>query len=151
MANAAAVIPLDYGGTDLQTDPIGWLFEIKRGLNEPAEVRGIDLVISHLAGQVSGSREGHRRLIELRGPVMGQGADEATQRADFADMRETLRALFDPKVTRVLTATLENGATATINAKTLNAAWIEVTPTWFNVSIELESLDPDWVITPAGS
>ena len=151
MTNAAAAIALTYDGTDLQEDPFGVFLEIERGLNEPAEVRGIDVVIPHASGQTAGSRLGHRRLIELRGYVLGQGADESAQRSDFAAMREALRALFDPTTTKVLSATLEDGATATINARTLNAAWVKIGPAYFSVSIELESVDPDWDITPAAS
>lgn len=153
MTNAAAVIGLDYGGTDLQEDPFGIFLEVIHGLNESPAVRGVDVTVPGRDGQVVGSRVVHVTAIELEGYVAGQGSDESAQRADFAAMRTTLKALFDPTTSATLTATLEDGATATITARALGNGllWAQVTPACARLNVTLESVDPEWVVTPAGS
>lgn len=148
MTNAVAVIGLTFDGTDVQDADFGIFLEIVRGLNEGASVRGTDWVVPGRAGRIAGNREGDRLPIELRGVVMGDGVGLAAQRADFAALREQVRALFptdgDPAP---LVATLEDGSTATIQARTINRAWIDGDAD-AELSIEMESVDPDWVIEP---
>lgn len=153
MTNAAAVIGLDYGGTDLQENPFGIFLEVIRGLNETPAVRGVDVTVPGRDGQVAGSRVVHVLPIELEGYIAGQGSDEDTARADFATMRTQLKALFDPTVSRTLTATLEDGSTATITARALGGGmlWAQIVPACARLNVTLESVDPEWVVTPAGS
>jgi len=148
MANAAAVIGLTYAGTSVQDGTIGLFLEIRRGLNEIAEVRGKDTVIPSAVGRRLRNRVRDRRVIELFGYVMGNGTGEAVQRADFRGLVDTLQGLFDPTTSAALVATLENGGTATIAARTVNMVWgNEKLPALRSVSIELESVDPEWVLT----
>lgn len=148
----APVKDLTYGGTDIQ-DLRGIYLEIVSGLAEPPSVRGADTVVPGRPGRIRRNRVADTQPIELRGWVCGDGDGEAAQRADFATNRAAFRALFSPTAgDRVLSCTLEDGSTATINASALAATiWNQIVPTYAEVSVRLESVDPDWVITPAGS
>lgn len=251
MANPAASIPLTFGGTDLQQNPIGIFLEIVEGLAGTATVRGTDTIVPGLAGRIARNRKADVRRIELRGLVAGTGneietvaitgaptggtftltfqgqttagiawdataatiqtalealsnvapgdvvvtggpmpgtvtvyfggayartdvtqmtgsaagltggtpvltvatltsggATEAAQSASFWTLVATLRALFDPTASPAsLIATLPNGTTATILARTLpTMMWDQVLPSLARVTIELESVAPDWTI-----
>jgi hypothetical protein len=147
MSSDAAVVGLTYRGSDVQVIT-GIFLEIVRGLVEPVEVRGVDLIVPSAAGQVVRNRVGHRLGIELRGFIRGVGAtDEDDDRAAFATARAAFRTLFDPALDPgALVATLEDGSSQTIDARTLNVIPDVVVPTWVNVSVELESVDPDWTV-----
>lgn len=148
MSSDAAVVGLTYRGTDIQ-DIDGIFLEIVRGLTEVVEVRGQDLIVPAREGQIVRNRVGHRLPIELRGWIRGVGAsDEDDDRTDFATNRTAFRALFNPRLDPgALVATLEDGSTQTIDARTLNVITDPVVPTFERVSVELESVDPDWVVT----
>ena len=146
MSSAVAVIGLTYRGTDIQVLE-GIFLEIVRGLGDVPAVRGVDIVVPARAGRIVRNRVGDYLSIELLGIVGGSGADEAAQRSDFADRRAAMRALFDPTLAPgALVATLENATTATIAARSLNIVWDQVVPTLARVSVEMESVDPDWVV-----
>jgi hypothetical protein len=152
MTNAAIAIGLTYDGTDLQDANPGWLFELVRGLNETPDVRGVDLVVPARAYRSVRNRVADQMPIELQGHVMGVGADEDAQRADFRGLVNDLRTLFDPtREPADLVATLEDGSTATISARPLpGMVWDQVVPSYGRVSIQLQGLS-DWTITSAGS
>jgi hypothetical protein len=144
MSTAVATIGLTYRGTDIQILD-GIFLEIVRGLTEVVEVRGVDLIVPAYAGQIVRNRVGHRLAIELRGWVRGTGASETPQREDIAAQRAAFRALFDPRLDPGdLVATLEDGTQQTIVARTLNILSVEIVPTFYQVSVELESVAPDW-------
>ena len=150
MTSAAAVVGLTYRGTDIQ-DLDGIFLEIYRGLFEPVEVRGVDLVVPSATGQSVRNRKGHRRSIGLRGWIRGVDSsapiDEAGDRADFATNRAAFETLFDPTLDPgALVATLEDGSSRTIDARTLNAIPDQAVPTLVYVDIELESVDPNWTV-----
>lgn len=146
MTNAAAPIGLTANSTDVQDADLGIFLEIVRGLNESPSVRGTDTIVPGLAGRVARNRVADVLTIELRGIVTGAGADEAAQRSDYRTNVNTVRALFDPTSLVTLVAALEDGTSATITARPLNLVWDQLLPTLANVSIEMESIDPDWVI-----
>lgn len=151
MTTAVAVVGLTFSGTDIQQlDSI--FLEIRRGLGEVVDVRGVDLVVPSRAGQIVRNRVGHRLSILLEGYVRGVGmltsgeTAESSDRDAFATNRAALRALFDPTAApAALLATLEDGTSQTIDARTLNIVFDELVPTHHRVSIEMESVDPDWV------
>jgi hypothetical protein len=150
MTSTAAVVGLTYRGTDIQ-DTDGIFLEIYRGLVEPVEVRGQDLIVPAFAGQIVRNRQGHRLGIGLRGWIRGVDAsapiDEAGDRSDFATNRTAFRALFDRRLDPgALVATLEDGSSLTIDARTLNVIPDQVVPTLVYVDVELESVDPDWAV-----
>lgn len=151
MTTAAAVVALTYGGQDVQ-DLDGIFLEIYRGLpGEHASMRGVDTVVPGRAGQTRRNRVADVRIIGLRGWIRGTGANEAAQRADYAANRLAFGALFDPTAgDQELVATLEDGSTATIDAQaTERTIWNRVVPSMAYVDVELDSVDPDWVL--AGS
>jgi hypothetical protein len=233
MSSPLAVIGLTFDGTDVQRSDLGIFLELVRGLGEPPEVRGVDVVIPARSGRYVRNRVADRLVIELRGYVMGTGApamapetaggadttltadaaagaavivvasngsmtagdylrigdtgeteirriapggisgttitltaplawahdsgdqvrevDSAGSSGDRANFRanaHAVRTLFDPTAEPAdLVAALEDGSTATIAARTLNAVWDQRAPEIAAVSIELESVDPDWSIT----
>jgi hypothetical protein len=129
----------------------GIFLEIYRGLIEPLEVRGIDLIVPSASGQVVRNRVGHRLAIGLRGWIRGVDTsapiNEAGDRSDFATNRAAFRVLFDPALDPgALVATLEDGSSLTIDARTLNVIPDQVVPTLVYVDVELESIDPDWTV-----
>lgn len=149
MTNPYATIALTFGGTDIQESPIGIFLEIVRGLNEVPQVRGTDTVVPGLAGRIPRSRVGDRLTIELRGHIAGIGANDATRQDDFRTRVMAVRALFDPRsMPADLVAELEDGSTATIAARTMNIVPDQVHPSVAKISIELESVSPDWSIVP---
>jgi hypothetical protein len=125
------------------------------GLDSGPQVRGVDTLIPSAAGMVPRNRVRHIRRIVLEGFVMGTGADHDAQRADFRDAIEEMRDLFDPTLSAgTLIVDLEDGGTATISARTMpeEPEWGEDSlPTYRALSVELEAVGDDWVITPAGS
>lgn len=136
-------------GTGDYTGQVRLALQVVRGLDEPADVRGADTVIPAGTGRVARNRVADRRTIELAGFVAGTGGDEAAQRADFRAAVEQLRALFDPtRAPATLSVLLEDGAsTATILARPVNMAYSDgPLPSYREVSIELESVVPDWTI-----
>lgn len=153
MTTPVAVVGLTYDGTDVQDADLGLFLEIVKGLNETPEVRGTDTTVPGLDGRIPRNRVTDRLAIELRGMLMATGMDESAQRSDFATMRQQVRMLFDPtKMPADLVAELEDGSTATISARPLpTLLWRQGPPGYAELSVELESVDPDWVIVPAGS
>ena len=76
-------------------------------------------------------------------------AGSSGDRATFRTNVKVLRALFDPTAEPAnLVAALEDGTTATIAARALpTSLWTQHTPDVAEVDYELESVDPDWVIS----
>lgn len=145
MTTEAAPVTLTYDSTDIQ-DLDGIFLEIIRGApGEPAEVRGRDDVALGRDGRVARNRRRDVRIIELSGWVKGTGSDEEDQREDYWDNRLALEALFSTGTTDVLQATLPNGDTYTINTRCRPPMLFrQIVPAFATVSIELESVDPDW-------
>ncbi len=147
MTTNAAAIGLTFHGVDIQ-DLDGIYLELVRGVNEVAEVRGVDLVVPSRPGQIKRNRVRHRLPIELRGWIRGVASSEATDRADFVANREVFKALFDPtREPGDLNVTLEDGSTEDISVRTLNVIAETIVPTFVRVSVEMESVGLDLTIT----
>lgn len=153
MTNAVAVIGVSYDGTDVQQNPMGIFLELVGGLNETPRVRGTDVIVPGLAGRVVRNRKADGFVVELRGYVSGSGVDEEAERASFRALVTSLRTLFDPtRDPADLVATLEDGSTATCSARPLpTMVYNQQVPSMAVLSVELESVDGDWVLEPAGS
>jgi hypothetical protein len=153
--------------TGLTVDGVDWtrtdlriLARVTTGLHDGLEVRGVDYTIPGTAGQVPFGRMANQLTITAEGLVMGQGADEAAQRADFLATRRTIYDLMrgdrDPYTLEV---TLEDGSTATIDARPLRVEWgPEVIPTyrefiayWLAVGDATGSVSPEWTFSEDGS
>jgi hypothetical protein len=153
VTSPVTTLPLTFDGVDVQDSDLGIFLQITAGLNDVPEVRGIDVTIPSLAGKTPRNRKADRLRILLAGWVRGNGVDTTSQRSDYRTNVKTIRTLFDPTQTpKVLSVDLEDGTVATINARPLSLAWNDVLPSEFSyVSVELESVDPDWVFTAMGS
>lgn len=148
-----AIIDLTFDGDSLQLTDLSLFLTITFGLNEPPEVRGEDVTIPYLAGQVPRPRRAHNRRIVLEGHVRGEGADQAAQRAGYRALVRYLNDLFDTaRMPADLVASLEDGSTATIAARPLNMIVTErVASEFASLSIELLSVAPNWTYDEAGS
>lgn len=71
-----------------------WL-DIHSGFSEPADVRGDDLVIPQKHGMAEMDRYKHRRIIELRGHVRGDGPTVLERQQDWRAATEVLMAVMD--------------------------------------------------------
>jgi len=142
----------NYDGTPLVSDVSNeprLLIRLVRGLDEAPEVRGVDTIIPGSAGRIARARVWDRRVIELGGLIMGTGTTDAEQLEDTRAALEELRVLFDPtRQPATLIITLEDGGTATITARPVNmVVGPDEVPQRREVSIELEAVDEDWVVT----
>jgi hypothetical protein len=145
MTSSAAVVTLTYDGNDVQ-DIDGIFLDLYRGgPGDIPEVRGEDDVIPGLDGRVVRNRRMDRLTIELRGFVRGTGTTETDQREDYWDNRILLASWFDPTSTGPLVATLPGGLEFTIQARTLPPfVFNQHVPSYAEVSVQLESADPEW-------
>lgn len=144
------VTAVTFDGTDLVPPSHSYVLWIAQGLNAVPTVRGKDSLIARAAGRTPRSRVADTLSIEIVGWVLAQGTTLALAVADYRASIEALKALFDPALDpRVLQATLEDGTTATINARAVPPLLItENVPSHVaRVSAALESVDPYWVIT----
>jgi hypothetical protein len=133
---------------------------VTSGLYDGLEVRGVDYTIPGTAGQVPFGRLAHQRMIAAEGMVMGAGADESAQRADFMvlcrALGDTMRGDHDPYT---IVVTLEDGSTATISARPLRIEWgpddlptyREFLAYWLAVGDASAPTAPDWVFSGDGS
>lgn len=142
MTSAVASIGLTYRGTDVQQSNLGIFLELRQGFNETPAVRGADVIVPGKVGRILGTRMRDTRRVILEGIVQGAAGTEATS---FRTLANTVIALFDPTISGNLVATMEDGSTKTLACRTLNSIWDQVgSPYFARVSIELESVTPDW-------
>jgi hypothetical protein len=152
VADLAAISSLTYDGTSIQeTSPIGIFIEITKGLNESPAVRGEDDVVASRSGRSSYPRLADVLAIEGEGVVLGTDDPDDGQ-SDFRSSMATLRALLagGKLAPKVLAGVLEDGSSATINARVVDYQVSEQGASLAaEVKVAWESVDPDWVITPA--
>lgn len=145
---------LSYEGTNLQSGTRIFLQLSEGGPDDTPETRGENRTIPYRSGQVYAPRREHRLTILLKGWVAGSGSTEVAQRADTADARQTLRALFDPTAgPGTLHVESEDGVEWTIEAYPEVIVWEpmdEGIPTFRHVQVRLIACDPPhW--SPTGS
>lgn len=145
MSTAVAPVTLTYSGTDIQ-DLEGIFLEIIRGApGEPSEVRGRNDIALGRDGQVVRNKRVNLRIVELVGWIKGTGATEATQRSDYWDNRLDFEALFSAVDVDDLVATLPNGESYTLSCRLRPPVLFrQIAPAYATLSLELESVDPDW-------
>lgn len=152
MTTALGIIGLTYAATDLQQSDLTIFFQITQGVNEAPSVRGKDVTVPGLAGQVARNRRADRLDILLAGHVMGDGATTALAREDYRTNARAVRILFDPaRDPADLVATMEDGSTWTISCRPDGPPiWNEdIASEFAQVSVKLFSVDPDWTIVEA--
>ena len=142
-----------FRGLTLDDVSTGIYFELTRGFLDPPAVRGTDYTVAAKAGRFTGNRIADVNTIILDGYVLGD------TEADFLANRQLLYAVLAESgvVPGTLSVTgpklgLALGTVATIDARVRN--WIPgkvIALATQAFSIELESVDPDWVISGSGS
>lgn len=148
MTSPVASIGVEYDATDLQEADLSLFLEIMSGLSaDGLEIRGKDVTVPSLAGRIPRNRKGDTRRIELRGHIRGMGVDQDTRRAHYRALCDLLAILFDPtRDPAALIATVEDSTQRTIDARPLPSLVINerVKSEFAEVSVVLESVDPDW-------
>lgn len=146
MTSPVAVIGLTYAATDVQEADLGVFLELVRGLNELPAVRGMDVVVPGRRFRIPRNRIADTLILELRGMVRGEGADEDAQRADFRNKVDALQVLFSTeRVPADLVATCEDLTVRTISCRPVNLAWSQILPSYAALSVELEAFE-DWTV-----
>lgn len=150
---AGYVSDLAFAATDLQPSDRSFVLWVERGLNDIPTVRGEDIVVPHLTGRTAAARVADTMIIELKGWILANGATPDIIAGAFRTVVEALKAVFDPAAGyQTLSATLEDGSAATIQARVTALVIDEkVASHVASVDVQMESIDPYWVITPAGS
>lgn len=131
-------------------DPDGVFLEITKGFLMPPATRGEDYVIASAAGRSSGNREADVLRLLAEGYVAG--ATPTVWRANtdaLAAVLDEVDAVPGTLTVRGPLYGLAAGESAVISARVVNAVEGPITAymrqTW---SIELESVDPYWVLVP---
>lgn len=149
------ITTLTCDGTVVMRDD-GLFLSIKKGLGEVPSVRGVDQVVPRREGKIARARVGDKMALELEGLVRGipdEGDDDPSEAAAYYTLVAEVRAIFDPtKDPWVLSVEMPNGDTWSINVRTVPPLlWEEIIPSRLaRLNVALESVDPDWTITPAG-
>lgn len=142
---APAILGLTFDGTDVQ-DTDGLFLQIISGLFDGLDVRGKDVVVPYLAGQVPRARRADTRRILLVGWCRGSGSTQDDRVLSYRAERANMMNLFDvTAMPATLEVTYPDASTKSISARTLNlVATEDVLAEFATVSIELLSTDPDW-------
>lgn len=152
MADLARIHDLTADGDSIQEDPIGVWLELTRGIDELPAVRGADQLVPRSAGRIPRARVADHLSLELEGVVLGvpDFPDDPDGSISYRTKMLALRTLFDrTKEPWVLSGVLEDGSTATINVRTVEYVPItKVAGLASELKVALESVDPDWAITP---
>ncbi len=132
----------------------GHCFNIVEGLHEPAQVRGKDNIAPGRDGRYPGNRRLDIRTIVLDGYIRGIGATAVERSQSWHALTRSVMAVFGMELdpgTLTLSTTAEGflGITA---AYSISARVTDVMPgpiknlmSFQEWSIELTSIDPDWV------
>lgn len=150
MSHSGVATAITADGVDLTRSDGKIIFRITRGLDEVPEVRGTDTIVPSLQGRIPRDRRLDRLIIEAEGMVMGTGADESAQRADFVSSMEAIRDVMNPvQDPYVLSITREDGTTRTIMARPQNIVWEDdFIPTYREGTLQWESVDgADWGVS----
>jgi len=153
VGDLAAIHSLTYDSTTIQESTIGIFLELTRGLNEIPKTRGEDDIVASASGRTAYLHVADILPLELAGVVLGTGSTVDDQQASFRTKMAALRALLasGSLLPKILAGTLEDDSTATISARVVDVQVDErVASLAAEVKVALESVDPDWVITPAG-
>jgi hypothetical protein len=152
MTSDVATLGLTFSGTDVQ-DFEGLFLEVVSGLYDGTDVRGEDVTIPYLEGQIPRARRLHTRRIMLKGFCRGSGATQDLRRLAYRASRTNAELLFaQDAMPDDLVVLYSDGSSRTITARTLNIIAIELVPSEYaSLDIELLSTDPGWVDIAAGS
>ncbi len=150
------IVEITLAGTPLFTEDGTMGSRFTRGApGEPATVRGEDDTVASKTGRSFYPRVADVLPIGLS--IWLHAGDVATDAAGWAEVELGRRALLEllsgAGATKTLEATLADGSTAEIQVHVIPPVMVnEVIPGLrLEFDVALESVDPEWVITPAGS
>lgn len=148
MPGAIALTALTYGGNNIHNEAGGIYFWIENGLFEGMTVRGGDIVIPGKDGLIKGNRKKSTRVIELMGNVFGTDPDPATRAGELITRLTTITPWFAMTARKTMVATLQGGAVYTLaDCIVLNIIPQYLTPDFARVSVEVESVVPEWTVS----
>jgi hypothetical protein len=152
MSSPVAVADISYNSTDISDLTGIFIDRIEQGGpgTLPA-TDGTDDPVPGADGVYVRNRRKRTRTIELRGYVFGIGDTASEQIADLWDNRESVESLFAPDEHHDLVAVLRNGRTATIDCWPVSVDFNQLAPMLAEVSIVLQSTEPDWTVEATGS
>lgn len=142
-------IAITFDGTDLFSADGRLRSRFLKGWpGEPPMVRGEDDIVAAMTGRSYYPRVGDHLNIGLAVEVLEE--DEASHRAAMTDLLGVFDSTAPPAT---LSALLEDGSTATIDAYVLPPVIVreQLASLVAELEVALVSIDPTWVITPAGS
>lgn len=122
-------------------------FWVEHGLFDGLEVRGDDDIVPSKEGMIKRNRVKTKRSIEIMGNLQGLGVDPSAAAIDFINKMQTFEGLFPLDARRWLQAELSDGSTYTIEFLALNLIIDMLTTDFARISVELESITPDWTVT----
>lgn len=141
MSNPAFSIGLVVEGVDLQEAVIGYGLEVVRGLDEASDIIGSDQVPLGGTGSFARNRKKVGRLIEIRGIVKGSSP------SDYRVRVKALQALFNVTAYKTVVCLLEDGTTATIEARAESLVWNKLNGYTAMLSVEMRAVAAEWTIT----
>lgn len=144
---------LTFDGVDLQRADLSVHCDIVEGLNDGLEVRGEDTVIPSARGRTARNRKADVRHLLVACLIEGEGASEAERLASWQGLRDELEAAFDPEADpAILQGVALDGSTRAIDARTTSTMYAPSPAMGVGtLTVQLESVDPDWQVTPGAS
>lgn len=142
---------------DVELQGEGFCLDIVKGLHEPSAVRGKDSIAPGQDGRYARNRKRDVRRILLEGYIRGVGTSLSERRESFHSTVVAVMAAMDRSLAPGVLSVdggdygIPSGEEWTINARCINVMGGPMLSQWTaqEFSIELESVDPEWVI--AGS
>jgi hypothetical protein len=144
---------LTFGGADVQKSDISLHLDIQSGLNDGLEVRGTDSLVPGLDGMIARDRKRSVRHIVLSGLIQGTGSTESLRQGSYQNLCDYVEETFQLDGSpAVLVGQARDGTWRHITARTTNIVWDDE-PVFGvgDVSVFLDSVDPDWDTTGGGS
>ena len=154
MANSlpAVLTSLTFKAVDIQRSNLSLHLDVIQGLNDGLDVRGEDTVIPSASGRIARNRKGDVRHILLAGILQGVGSTEAVRLGSWQDLRDEVEALFDPTdAPGTIVGKANDGSWRSITARTTTIVWNPGAFGMDQLSIAMDSVDPDWLKTGDGS
>lgn len=129
-------------------------FWFRDGFNNIPTIRGEDVLVPGRSGRIARNRIADVLAVPLSGwLVVPDGLAVDAARAAFRSSMRTLQTLLAGLDVVVLEAALEDGSIATLNVRVEPPVLVREQPAGLGatIDVDLRSVDPSWVITPAGS
>lgn len=149
MISSFPALPTTFDGQTVQDIENGIFLVIVSGLYDGVKVRGQDVTVPYLDGQISRKRRRHERLITLAGHVRGVGDTEADRQMAYANQRaawEDAGGLFDlARDAAELRVAHPDGSESYIDCRPVTVtAVVQIPEEFADYTVQLLSVVPDW-------